>query len=203
MSRAPPGQGHAQVARAVPPLLLRHQPPVVVPQGNFPRLPWCVPRAFWRPAASTAGDAVVGRRRVGDVRHGRTRHVARDAVVAPPPGLPLGRRQRAAPLFVARQATLAVVGGLRRRRGQPVRVVARNATELALALAETAARLHLLDVPDRLEPASFRFLHQEDRPEPVQRQAWAEVERLAARPGEAERALKVALLTDRFSQCGG
>ena len=91
---------------------------------------------------------MVGRRHVGDVRDVRARHVARDAVVAPPPGLPLGRRQGAARLFVALETALAVVGGLGRRLGQPVRVVARDATELALARAETATRFHLLDLAD-------------------------------------------------------
>ena len=37
----------------------------------------------------------------------------------------------------------------------------------------------------------------------MDRQARAEVERLAARPGEAERALEMALLTDRIPQRGG
>ena len=50
---------------------------------------------------------------------------------------------------------------------------------------------------------SVALLHEEDRPEPVDRQARAEVERLAARPGEAERALEMALLTDRIPQRGG
>ena len=142
-------------------------------------------------------------RRVRDVLDGRTRHVARDAVLALPAGLPLRRRQGAAVPLMARQAAPAVVGGLGRRLGKLVRVVARNAAKLALAGAETAARLHLLDVPNRVEPASFPPLREEDRPEPVQWQTGAEIERPAARPKKAKRALEVALLTDRFSQGGG
>ena len=119
---------------------------------------------------------------------------------SPAPGLAARPPARRSPLFVALEATLAVVRGLRRRRRQAVRVVARDAAELALARAETATRLHLLDVPDRLELALVPLLPEEDRPEPVKRQARAEVERLAARPGEAERALEMALLTDRIPQ---
>ena len=50
-------------------------------------------------------------------------------------------------------------------------------------------------VPDRLEPASVPFRHEVERPEPVDRQARAEVQRPAARSGKAVRALEVALLT--------
>ena len=67
-----------------------------------------------------------------------------------------------------------------------------------LLARETATCFHLLVMPDRLELASVSLLHQEYRQEPVERQARAVVEKLAARPGEAERALEMALLTDRI-----
>ena len=139
---------------------------------------------------------MVGRRRVGDVGNVRPRHVARDAILAIPSGLPFGRRQGAAPLLVASHATLAIVKGLGRRRRQPVRVVARNAAKLALALSKTAAQFHLLVMPDGLEPALLALLGEKDGPEPVQRQARPKVERLTPGPQEPERALKVALLAD-------
>ena len=153
--------------------------------------------------ASAAGDAMVGRRRVGDVRDVRTRHVARDAVLALPPGLPLGRWQGAAPFFVALQAALAVVGSLGGRRGQPVRVVARDAAELALALAETAARFHLLDLPDHLELAWLPFFLTKTAKNRCNGRPGRKSKRLTARPGEAERALQMALLADRIPQRGG
>ena len=199
-----PLQGHAQVARGVPPLLLGHQPPVVVPQGDVPRLPGRVPRAIrhasrvpprgmrWSVAAVWGMFVTAGRGMWHATQSSPCPRACRSAD---------GKAQPL--LFVARQAALAVVGGLGRRRRQPVRVVARDAAELALARAETATRFHLLDLPDRLELASVAVLPEEDRQEPVQRQARAEVEKLTARPGEAERALEMALLTDRFPQCGG
>ena len=142
---------------------------------------------------------MVGRRRVGDVRDSRARHVARDAVLALPPRLPLGQRQGAPSFFVALETALAVVRDLGGRRRQAVRVVARDAAKLTLARGETATCFHLLDMPDRLELAFVSLLHQEHRQEPVDRQARPIVERLAARPGETERALEMALLTDRFA----
>ena len=193
-----PALGHAHVARGVSPLLLGHQRPMEVHQRGFPRLTRCVPRALGHRAGQAAEDPVVGRRRVRDVRDGRARHVARDAVVALPPGLPLGQRQGAALFCVALETTLAVIRDLRARRRQAVRVVAGDAAKLTLARGETATCCHLLDMPDRLELALVSLLHQEYRQEPVDRQARAVVERLAARAGEAERALEMALLTDRI-----
>ncbi len=148
-------------------------------------------------------DPVVGLRHVGDVGDAGARHVARDAVLATPPGLPLGQRQGATLFFVALETAIAVVGSLDGRRGQPVRVVAGDAAELALARAEATARFHLLDLPDHLELALVAALLDEDRQEPVQGQARAEVEEVTARPGNAEPALEMALLADRIPQCGG
>ena len=79
-------------------------------------------------------------------------------------------------------------------------VVTGDAAKLTLARGETATRCHLLDVPDGLKPAVLSILHQEDRQEPVDRQARAVVKWLAASAGEAERTLEMALLTDRISQ---
>ena len=67
---------------------------------------------------------MVSRRRVRDVRDRRSRHVARDAVLALPPSLTLGERQGATLLFVTRETTFAVVRDLGGRRRQAVRVVA-------------------------------------------------------------------------------
>ena len=87
--------------------------------------------------------------------------------------------------------------------GQPVRVVARDAAELALARAEAAARFHLLDLPSHLELALVAVLLDENGQETVQWQARAEIEEVTARPGEAEQALQMALLADRIPQRGG
>ena len=143
---------------------------------------------------------MVSRRRVRDVRDSRAWHVARDAVLALAPGLSLGQRQGATLLVVARETTLAIVRDLRGRRGKAVRVVAGDTAQLTLARGETAAGFHLLGMPDRLKLASVSVLHEEYRQKPVDRQARPVVEKLATRPGKAERALQMALLTDRFSE---
>ena len=96
--------------------------------------------------------------------------MAGDAVLAlalAPSRLSHGRWQGAALPFVALQATVAVVGGLRGRCRQAVRVVARDATKLSLALAETATRFNLFDLPDRLKRVFVSRIPLEDRPEPV------------------------------------
>ncbi len=138
-----------------------------------------------------------------DVLNGQSRHVAGDAVLALPSRLSHGRRQGGAPPFVALQATVAVVGDLRGRCGQAVRVVARDATKLSLALAETATRFDLLHLPDRLKRVAVSRIPFEDRPEPVEREARAEVEGLMAGPGRAKRPLEMTLLTDRIPQRWG
>ena len=141
---------------------------------------------------------MVSRRRVRDIRHRRSRHVARDTIVSLPPRLPLGHRQRATLFFVAGETALAVVGNLRAGRRQAVRIVARDAAKLTFARLETATCGHLLGVPDRLKTASASFLHLEHGQELVDRQSWAVIEQFAAGAGKAERALEMALLTDRI-----
>src|SRR5262249_57886013 len=94
-------------------------------------------------------DAVVGDRRVGDIRAREPRHVAGGAVVAL--FLPCRGRQTArACVPVAAQATAPVVSHLPPGVGKPVRVMTRYAAQPAVAPQKTPAGVHLLDVPDRL-----------------------------------------------------
>ena len=58
-------------------------------------------------------------------------------------------------------------------------------------------------MPECLKPASVSFLHLEYGQEPVDRQARAVIGKFAASAGEAERALEMALLTDRIPERGG
>jgi hypothetical protein len=140
---------------------------------------------------------MVGFRNVDDVRV-RAQHVARDAVLAMPPGFSLGQWHGATLFFVAFETAFAVVGSLGGRLGQPVRVVTEGAAELALARAEAATRFQLLDLISHLKLALVAVVLDENRQETVQGQAWAVVEEVTARPGEAEQALQMALLADRI-----
>src|SRR5262249_60256714 len=153
-------------------------------------------------AGGAAVDPMVGLRNVDDVR-ARARHVTRDAVLATPPGLPLGQWHGATLFLVAFETALAVVGSLDGWFGQPVRVVAGDAAELALARAEAAARFQLLDLTSHLDLARVAVLLDENCQETVQGQARAEVKEVTARPGEAEPALQMTLLADRIPQRGG
>ena len=80
--------------------------------------------------------------------------------------------------------------------------MARNATELALARAETTTRFHLLDLTDQIELTPIVVCPDEDCQKSVKRQTRSEVEELMAGPGEPEPALEMALLTDRLPQRG-
>ena len=74
------------------------------------------------------------------------RHVTTDAVVVGAPRQARGDGQAASLLRVAIETSLAVERDLHFGCGDSVRIVARRASELALAGAIAAARLHLLDV---------------------------------------------------------
>ena len=80
--------------------------------------------------------------------------------------------------------------------------MARNATELVLARAETTTRFHLLDLTYQIELTPIVVCPDEDCQKSVKRQTRSEVEEFMAGPGEAEPALEMALLTDRIPQRG-
>ena len=145
-------QGDAPVARGFSPFLFGHRIPEILPRHELAGNPRPRRQPSWpRVGCAAAGDAVVGRHRVGDVRDRRAWHVAGDAILARPPRPPLGDRQGAAPPLVALQASAAIVLGLGGRRRQAVRVVARNAAEFPPAGTEAPARLHLLDLADQFQ----------------------------------------------------
>ena len=142
---------------------------------------------------------MVGRRDVHDVAALRPRHVARDAAIIPAPRQAHGVGQRATLAVVARQALLAEVVRLLGRRGDLMRVVARDAAEPPPALAVATAGPHLLDVPHRLAPLVRAT---EDREEVGRGQTGAIVERLPTRSVNAMVAQEVALLADGLAEAG-
>ena len=203
-SDGPPFPGPRRGRAGVPPFLLCHQRPVILLRNDLCGHPGRVPRVLGHRAGAGAPrwirwsvaatwTMLVFERGMWHAMQSSPR----------PPGLPLGQWQGATLLFVAFETALAVVGSLDGRFGQPVRVVAGDAAELALARAEAAARFQLLDLPGHLELALVAVLLDENRQETVQGEAWAEVEEVTARPGEAEPALQMALLADRIPQRGG
>ena len=81
-----------------------------------------------------------------DVGTARARHMAAHAVVVAAPFQPDSRREATALIGVALQAAPAVVGDLLSGFGQPMRIVAGGASQRALARAEAATLVHLLDL---------------------------------------------------------
>jgi hypothetical protein len=91
---------------------------------------------------------------------------------------------------------ISEIGGFLLRRGHEVRVVTRNATQLALRALKTPAFVHLLDLTG--EPVVSRtFPRHERRPELIERQARPKVFTLNARPAHAPPCDQVALLAHR------
>src|SRR5207249_10532142 len=109
-------------------------------------------------------------------------------------------RDGAALGLVAGQAPAAVELDALLRRRPLVWVVARNAPEFPRAGLETAALVHLLDLPDRPRVRVQLRQAREHRPDLVQRQPRAEVERIAAAPQHPLLALQVALLAHRVAR---
>src|SRR5689334_17723498 len=89
-------------------------------------------------------DPVIRDTRVDDVGAPVRRHVPADAIIASE--LAFGLWQGTVIGLMALHATIAVVGCFFSWSGSPMRSVARNATEFSLALLETGAEPHLLDL---------------------------------------------------------
>src|SRR5262245_30734104 len=91
---------------------------------------------------------MIGRRGMNDVRAVRARHVAARAIVVRAACQPRWLRKPATPIGVALQAAIPVVTHPFLRCGSSMRVMAGDALHPALAGAETAALVHLLDLAD-------------------------------------------------------
>src|SRR5262249_18371651 len=137
----------------------------------------------WREERGLVGwlaqDAVIGRRRVGDVRLVQPRHVTREAVIVPL-GAATAALRAGMLVLVAVQAPGAVEGEALGLRYGLVRIVAGGAAKSALAGLETLALKHLLDVANRLVIVSQFVGHQVDGPEVLKRKPGAEVEESAS-----------------------
>ncbi len=116
-----------------------------------------------------ARDAMIRRGGMDDVGAARARHVAADAIVVAAPLQADRRRQSTAPIGVALQAATPEIGHLLLGRRQPMRIVAGDAAESALAGEEATALVHLLDLAD--EPVLGRVRRRlQHRPELIERQ---------------------------------
>ena len=146
-------------------------------------------------ALAVAGDQVERGGDVGDVGRRGPRHVAGDAVVGGAAGPSLVGRQRTARIGVAAQAAVAVIRHLLGRRRQLVRVVAGDAAQGALALAEAAALRELLGVVD-VRVLAGRGRRDEARHEFLERQARPVVGPLPAVAVDLLRPAQVALIAD-------
>ncbi len=85
---------------------------------------------------------------MGDVAAFRARHVAADTIIIGASCQPDVRRQAATPIGVAFLASLTVIGHALFRRGEQVRVMARNTAKPSFTGAEAAALVHLLHLTD-------------------------------------------------------
>ena len=140
---------------------------------------------------------MVGRRDVRDFVPTQPRHVAGGAVVV---GIPLAARrlgQPAAPLIlaVALQAPSPVIAGPLKVGWLAVRVVARDAAQLARAGPVAPALVHLLHLADELVRGG-PLGPLEHRPHQVERQPGAEVVVAAVELDDPLLAYQVALLAD-------
>src|SRR5207248_2006444 len=149
-------------------------------------------------APGCPGNPVIGARDVDDIGTRRHRHVTLDAAILPALGPTLRLGQAASGPLVAGQALLAEIGDLPLRCGNLVGVVARGATETALARAEATAGLHLLDVPHCLVPP--RIGAAEDCEERGRGEAGPIVERVPAQALDPVVAQQVVLLADGRAQ---
>ena len=151
----------------------------------------------------TAGDAVQGRRGVRDVDGGRPRHVTVNATVVLILCEAIGLRQRAPVVRVAFQTAVAEIGDALLGFRALVRVVTRDAAELARALLVTTTGLHLLDMADHLDffERAFRGRKKTDQKR-CNGNPEAEVVPFATGMQDAEVPFEVALLADRIATRG-
>ena len=136
-----------------------------------------------------------------DVGAARARHMAAHAVVVAAPFQPDGRREATALIGVALQAAPPVVGDLLTGFGQPMRIVAGCASQRALARAEAAALVHLLDLAN--EPLLGRPADcVEHGPELMERQTRPVILVPAVESQNPLMAVQVTLLANRIPQRG-